>query len=109
MFCGGFVFLIIVGIDGVKLLYIMKSLFCWGLIFVGYYYVFEVFVYGFGSVIGIFFFGCCFKELNVVCVGMVIIILVFIILVFFGYIWIVFVGKYIFIRWDYLFDVMSLS
>lgn len=109
MLCGGLVFLTTVGIDGVKSLYIMKSPLCWGPTLVGYYYAFEAFVHGLGSVIGIPLFGRCFKELNVARVGMVTIILASIILAFSGHTWIVFVGKYILIRREYLFDAMSLS
>lgn len=92
MLCGGLVFLTTVGIDGVKSLYIMKSPLCWGPTLVGYYYAFEAFVHGLGSVIGIPLFGRCFKELNVARVGMVTIILASIILAFSGHTWIVFVA-----------------
>ena len=93
MLCGGLVFLTTVGIDGVKSLYILKSPLCWGPTFVGYYYAFEAFIHGVGSVIGIPVFGRYLKELNVARVGMVTIILASIILAFSDHTWMVFVGK----------------
>ena len=59
----------------------------------GYYYAFQAFVHGVGSVIGIPLFGSCFKELNVARVGMITIILASIILAFSNNTWMVFVGK----------------
>ena len=93
MLCGGLTFLTTVGIDGVKTLYILKSPLCWSPTLVGYYYAFEAFVHGVGSVIGIPLFGRWFRELNVARVGMVTIILASIILAFSGHTWMVFVGK----------------
>ena len=93
MLCGGLTFLTTVGINGVKSLYILKSPLFWSPTLVGYYYAFEAFVHGVGSVIGIPLFGRCFKEFNVVRVGMVTIILFSIILAFSGHTWMVFVLK----------------
>jgi len=92
MLCGGFTFLTTVGIDGVKSLYILKSPLCWSPTLVGYYYAFQAFVHGVGSVIGIPLFGSCFKELNVARVGMITIILASIILAFSNNTWMVFVA-----------------
>lgn len=95
MVCEGVIFLLILGIVGVKGLFILRSFFCWGLYLVGYYFVFEGFVYGIGSVVGIYCFGCCLKELSVVCISLVFVILVLVMLVLFDCIWMVFVGKYL--------------
>ena len=93
MLCGGLAFLTTVGIDGVKSLYILKSPLCWSPTLVGYYFAFESFVQGVGSVIGIPLFGRCLKELNVARVGMVTIIVASIVLAFSDRTWMVFVGK----------------
>lgn len=93
MLCGGLVFLTTVGIDGVKSLYILKSPLCWSPTLVGYYYAFEAFVHGVGSVIGIPLLGRCFKELNVARVGMVTIVLASVILAFSDRTWMVFACK----------------
>ncbi|XP_078357667.1 proton-coupled folate transporter-like [Oculina patagonica] len=92
MVCGGLVFLSTVGIDGVKSLYILKSPLCWSPTLIGYYFAFEAFVHGIGSVVGIPLFGRCFKELNVARVGMVTIILASVLLAFSDRTWMVFVG-----------------
>ena len=93
MVCGGIVFLSTIGIDGVKSLYILKSPLCWSPTLVGYYFAFEAFVHGIGSVVGIPCFGRCFQELNVARIGMVTIMLASILLAFSDRTWMVFVGK----------------
>ena len=93
MVCSGLTFLTTVGIDGVKSLYILKSPLCWSPTLVGYYYAFEAFVHGVGSVIGIPLFGRCLKEFNVARVGVVTIILASIVLAFSDHTWMVFAGK----------------
>ena len=98
MFCGGLVFLTTVGVDGVKSLYIMKSPLCWSPTLIGYYFAFEAFVHGIGTVVGIPCFGCCFKELNVARIGMVTIILASILLAFSDRTWMVFAGKCVSVR-----------
>ena len=94
MVCEGVIFLSTLGIEGVKALYILKSPLCWGPSLVGYYFAFEAFVHGVGSVVGIHCFGRCFKELTVARIGMVTVILALTMLAFSDRTWMVFVGKY---------------
>ena len=59
----------------------------------GYYFAFEAFVHGVGSVIGIPLLGTCFKELNVARVGILTVVLASIILAISDRTWMVFVCK----------------
>jgi len=60
---------------------------------VGYYFAFEAFVHGVGSVIGIPLLGTCFKEFNVARVGILTVVLASIILAISDRTWMVFVCK----------------
>lgn len=94
MVCEGVIFLSILGIAGVKGLFILRSPLCWGPHLVGYYFAFEGFVHGVGSVVGIHCFGRCLKELSVVRISLVSVILALVMLAFSDRTWMVFVGKY---------------
>lgn len=92
MVCEGVIFLSTLGIAGVKGLFILRSPLCWGPHLVGYYFAFEGFVHGVGSVVGIHCFGRCLKELSVVRISLVSVILALVMLAFSDRTWMVFVA-----------------
>lgn len=93
MICSGIVCLSGIGIDGVKRLFILKSPLCWSPSLIGYFFAFELFVHGIGSVAGVKFFGRCFRELTVARIGMMTLKLALILLAFSDRTWMVFLGK----------------
>ena len=93
MICSGIVCLSGIGIDGVKRLFILKSPLCWSPSLIGYFFAFELFVHGIGSVAGVKFFGRCFRELTVARIGMMTLMLALILLAFSDRTWMVFLGK----------------
>ena len=95
MFCGGVIFLSRVGSDGVETLYVLRSPLCWRPTLVGYYSAFEMFVEGIGSVVGVEIFRRCFREMNVVRIGIVTFMSASVLLAFSDRTWMIFVGKWI--------------
>ena len=93
MFCGGVIFLSRVGSGGVETLYVLRSPLCWRPTLVGYYSAFEMFVEGIGSVVGVEIFRRCFREMNVVRIGIVTFMSASVLLAFSDRTWMVFVGK----------------
>ena len=59
----------------------------------GYFFAFEMFIHGIGSVAGVKYLGSCFKELTIARIGMATLMSSLILLACSDRTWMVFVGK----------------
>lgn len=63
---GVVVILIILGFGGVIVLFVMRSFFCFGFKFVGYFLVYRMFVFGVGGFFGVKFLRKFFSEVIII-------------------------------------------